>query len=74
MDCIYQEGNAVVIKDCEELEGDFEGEDADEVWCGGYTFEKPGPTTRGRSPDRPDYSWPGCVNKVNDYPMFQKKS
>jgi hypothetical protein len=72
MDCIYQESDTVVVKDCEELEGQFEGKDADEVWCDGLTSEKSRPTRR--QADYPDYSWPGWVNKVNGYAMFRKKS
>lgn len=72
MDSIYQHHDPAVTKSCVELTGDFDGEDSSEVWCDGLTAKRPGPTGRGLRPDRPDYSWPAWVNKVNSYPMFRK--
>jgi hypothetical protein len=47
MECVYQESNVIVDKECmevelEEDEGDFEGRDADEVWAEGFSSDKAG--------------------------------
>ena len=74
MDCAYQKDyEHVIVKDCEEVEGAYEGDDAEEIWLDGYEFEPVRKATgRGHGPDYPDYSWPQWENKVKGYAMFRK--
>jgi len=67
MDSIYQESDPEVIKHFQVMEGEFEGEDAKEIWLGGYTNER----TEDEEGDEKDYSWPGWVDKVDNYAMFR---
>jgi hypothetical protein len=79
MDCIYQDQNIPVTTECVEVElgdneGEFEGQDADEVWCGGYEFAKVRRGTgRGMPPSERDYSWPFWQDKVGNYAGFRKR-
>jgi hypothetical protein len=66
MDRIYQGSDPKVAKSMQVMEGHFEGEDAEEVWLGGYTNKG-----RGDEQEEEDYSWPRWVNRVNNYAMFR---
>jgi hypothetical protein len=66
MNCGYQGSDPRVTKWSEIVESDFEGEDAEEVWLGGYTNEG------GWQDVDVDYSWPGWFNKLDNYPMFRR--
>jgi len=66
MDCGYQGSYPRVTKWSEIVEGDFEGEDAEEVWLGGYKNEG------GWQDVDVDHPWPGWVNKLDNYPMFRR--
>ncbi|KAE9371919.1 hypothetical protein N431DRAFT_378022 [Stipitochalara longipes BDJ] len=68
MDCVDQESYQKVTKRREVVEGYFEGEDAEDVWLGGYTND-------GELQDSyVDHSWPGWVNKLDNYPMFRRST
>jgi len=74
MDCAHQgDWDWVIVRESEELEGDFEGVDAEDIWLGGFVFEPPNQMGPGGwiGWPKPDYSWPGYVNVVNGYPMFR---
>jgi hypothetical protein len=66
MDRIYQGSDPKVAKSMQVMEGHFEGEDAEEIWLGGYTNKG-----RGDEQEEEDYSWPRWVNRVNNYAMFR---
>lgn len=68
MDCGSEGGEPKVSKWSEVVEGIFEGEDAEEVWLDGYT------SAGGWPEQHVDHSWPGWVNKVDNYPMFRKNT
>jgi hypothetical protein len=52
------------------MEGDFEGEDADEVWLDGYTnCDSEGEVKRVR---KGDYSWKEWADKIDSYAMFRR--
>ncbi|KAG4441282.1 hypothetical protein IFR05_003210 [Cadophora sp. M221] len=79
-DMIYRDGDILVKKDVELAEGDaFEGEDAREVWLDGATFQKSrfGGTSRGRPANRPDSSWPFCLDlmqtRIENYEMWRER-
>jgi hypothetical protein len=62
MDYIDHGNGTIVVASRQDLEGRFEGEDADEPWCGGFISKR----------SVTNYSWPGKVNPVNGYAMFRK--
>ena len=74
MDCAHQgDWDWVITRECKELEGDFEGVDAEEIWLGGFVFEPPKNIWReGGTWRKPNYSWPGYVNVVNGYSMIRE--
>ena len=76
MGCIYQEDDERVIKYSNVVKGDFEGEDAEEVWLGGYTnakAEEEEEEGQGEEEEQ-GYSWPKWVNKVHTYPIFRSRT
>jgi hypothetical protein len=75
MDCVYQGDDERVIKHSDVAKGDFESEDAEEVWLGGYTTEQTeGEEQEGEEEEEKDYAWPRWVNKVETYPMFRVRT
>jgi hypothetical protein len=79
LDCVYQEYYATVAKVCEVLElevdeGKFQGRDADEVWCDGFTYDMElGLMGKGSPASHSNYSWPCWKDKVGSYPMFRRQ-
>ena len=79
MDCIYQEQDTNLSSECVEVEledggGEFEGQDAEEIWLDGYEFMKmQRPTGRGSPPSEQDFSWPFWQDKVGTYAGFSKR-
>ena len=67
MDCIYQEDERNLYVEIEEIEGVWEGRDADEAWCGGmenHYVWKPG----RRSNRDEERAWPmRKENAVDEY-------
>jgi hypothetical protein len=70
MDCIYGEFDYSVLKTFQVMEGDFEGEDAGEVWLDGYTnCDSEGEVKRVHEGD---YSWKERADKIDSYAMFRR--
>ncbi len=87
MDCVYQEDDVLVTKSnlildltkSLETQGSqfqakieqFEGKDADEVWCGGFSSDAPGSSSEASSSDdKGELPWP--LNPAK-YPGFRER-
>ena len=77
MECIYQTNDADVSKWLATVEADFEGDDAEEEWCGGLTCEGEHglakELSRMNNSGEPDYSWPFWRNPVAKNPMYRNR-
>ncbi len=76
MDCVDGGEDPRVRKECEVVTADFEGVDAEDIWCGGYTFQVSGETPKERWKQSPletrDFSWPFWEDKIKTYSGFRK--
>jgi hypothetical protein len=61
--------------DLSDINVEFEGRDADEVWCDGFVFEQvlEGGNRHRRPTAEEDCSWPDSCSKVLNYDGFRRK-
>ena len=73
MECIYQDDERDVEKRSVVVEGEWEGRDADEVWCGGFKYDRRVDENWKQIDEPSDLVWPFFKDVVGQYKGFRKQ-